>query len=474
MIYGLALPAFLFAALPIYTTPQRGLAWAVFVAGTVPAVLAYKRRVGVPLLELVGAQYAVLFALPVFYESQLFTIAGFTVPSEGAITLTIVCAALALASIYSGWSIARRFIHVRIDALIFDSSTARLFVFGVFSVVGSLAIALLGIDVPDSFAQPLMVIVSQDLGLALLACLYHAGRLSPWQRHVAVALVSAAAVVGFAGGMMQAALQPIAIWILCAWILNRRLAMVGLAALASLFFLLQPVKGAYRSQIWYGDRDLSVGARVSTYVDLVKNHWGSNAASPVDALDDIQNSAANRLSWLMTTARYVDWTPSLVDFKHGETLLYMFYTWVPRFIWQDKPIAQVANKVLPVEYGLQDAESLDRTMFGVGHVAEAYVNFGLGGIIPLFLLLGVLYYVPSILLRDGLTIPAMAILVAITVNMMYISTSIGQVFGGFLQQIIVQGLLLRVFAGVKRQSAAGDRREPVFAPVDDLLVGSAE
>ena len=461
-------------ALPVYTPTQRALAWVVFVLGTVPAVLAYKRRSGVPLLELVGAQYAVLFGLPVFSESQLFTIAGFSIPSESAITLTIACAALALGAIYAGYALARRFVHVKVDALIYESSTQRLFAFSVCSVVGSLVIAVLGVDVPDSFAQPLTVIVSQDLGLALLACLYHAGRLSPWQRHVAVALVSVAAIVGFAGGMMQSALQPVAIWILCAWILNRRLAMVGLAALASLFFLLQPVKGAYRSQVWYGDRDLSVGARVSTYVDLVKNHWGSDAASPADALDDIQNSAANRLSWLMTTARYVDWTPSQVDFKHGETLLYMFYTWVPRFIWQDKPIAQVANKVLPVEYGLQDAESLDRTMFGVGHVAEAYVNFGLGGIIPLFLVLGALYYLPSILLRDGLTIPAMAILVAITVNMMYISTSIGQVFGGFLQQIVVQGLLLRVLAGAKRPARAADAREPVFAPMDNMLVRGAK
>jgi hypothetical protein len=254
--------------------------------------------------------------------------------------------------------------------------------------------------------------------------------------------------------MMQSALQPLAIWILCAWILQRRRAVLGLATLAALFFLLQPVKAAYRAQVWRTDRQLTLTERVSTYTDLVRNHWSGGEDSDADPLDEVQSTAADRLSWLMTTARYIDWTPSQIEFKRGETLLYLLYTWVPRVVWPDKPIAQVANRVLPVEYGLQDAEGVDKTMFGVGHVAEVYVNFGLGGIVPVFLLLGALYYVPSVLLRGGSTVPALAIFVAIAVNMMYISTSVGQIFGGFLQQILVQGLLLRVFAGVTRQRSA--------------------
>src|SRR5437763_10818703 len=85
LLYGLALPAFLVGALPVYTATQRALAWIVFVMGTYPAVRAHRRLVGVPLLELVAAQYALLFALPVFYEPRLLTTAGFTIPSERSI-----------------------------------------------------------------------------------------------------------------------------------------------------------------------------------------------------------------------------------------------------------------------------------------------------------------------------------------------------------------------------------------------------
>jgi hypothetical protein len=216
----------------------------------------------------------------------------------------------------------------------------------------------------------------------------------------------------------------------------------------ALFFVLQPVKGAYRAEAWFGSRNTSsVVEKLAFYNGLIGDYW-TGLTSPSEMATDVRRSASTRLTLLMSTARFVELTPSQFDYKHGETISYVFYAFIPRLLWHDKPIAQLANKVMPVEYGWQAEASTRTTMFGVGHIAEAYVNFGIVGILPLFLVLGACYYVPVNLLKNKYDTPALAIIIGLTVNAMWIGSTIGQSFGLILQQVVVQGILLRVLTGV--------------------------
>lgn len=450
-IAGAAFPLFFYGALPLYSSMQRLLAWCLFVAGILPLVRILRAPKGVPLIQLVAAQYAVQFALPVFFEDHLDTLNGPQLPDNDAITRTLICALLALASIGVGYWVARRHLHLRLRWLTFEADAKRLFVCGVVLCVGALALNTAAAFVGSGFERPLYAVFSLDLGLALLACMYYRKQLVPWQALVARLLVVMSVAAGLAGGMTQSAVQPIVIWMLCGWVLRRKRPILGLLFIAAAFFLLQPVKGTYRRVVWFADRPYSLSEKLSLYSDLLRDQWLNRSTGSDEMVESVKDAASDRLSLLLTTAHYIDWTPQQVDYKHGETLTYLFYTLIPRFVWPQKPTAQEANRILPIEYELQAPESAETgTMFGVGHVAEAYVNYGLFGIVPVFLLLGVLYSVPGLVLQHGRAVPTMAIYIALTANMMYIGSTIGHVFGGFLQQILVQALVLRLFTATRR------------------------
>jgi hypothetical protein len=445
--FGVALATFLAFALPMYSTTDRLLAWCVLALATTPLIRFLRRPVGVPLFEFAALQYGLLFALPVFYEEKLQWYRFTGTPSSEAITTTLTCCILALVALQAGYYFAAAKLHVKPRLLSFQSSTRRLFVFAVASVIGSLLIATGTIVVGADALQAVTVIVSGDLGIALLGLLHYRTLLRRWQSYFAYVLVAAFALTGLVGGMTEAALQPLLIWLLCRWSAKRRVPTTLSAVIVVMFFVLQPVKGAYRAETWFGRPTLSFGDKLAFYNRLVSDYW-TGVETPSDVGTDVRRSASTRLTLLMSTARFVELTPSQFDYKHGETVSYVFYSFIPRLLWHEKPVAQVANKVMPVEYGMQSERSTRTTMFGVGHIAEAYVNFGLVGILPLFLVLGMCYYVPVNLFKNRYDTPALAIVIALTVNVMWIGSTIGQSFGLIVQQVVVQGVLLRVLTGM--------------------------
>jgi hypothetical protein len=245
--------------------------------------------------------------------------------------------------------------------------------------------------------------------------------------------------------MFQAAVQPLLIWAICRWIIRGKAPIVTLACLAAAFFVLQPIKSSYRQLVWFSGRDFSTTEKLQIYGKLVKAQWLDGGNKTVDIGKVTKTSARNRLSLLLMTAHYVEWTPYPNDYKNGATLGFLLYGWVPRVLWPGKPIAQQAEKMLPAEYNVQTVENQSTTMFGVGHVAEAYVNFGLAGIIPVFLLMGVIYRIPQLLFERQQSTATLAIFVAAMIVMVPIGSSISNAFGGFVQQMLVQSIMLRAF-----------------------------
>jgi len=464
--FAMALVAFLVFALPIYSTTDRLLAWCVWVLTTMPLIRYLRRPVGVPLLEFVALQYGVMFALPVFYEETLKGYRFTSAPSSEAITTTLTLCILAVVAMQAGYYFAAAKIHLRPRLLSFQSSPRRLFVFAVASVIGSVLVETRTIVVSANVHQVVLVIFSGDLGIALLGLLHYRNLLRWWESYLAYLLVAASMLAGLVSGLTQYALQPALVWMVCRWIVQRRFPTKLAAVIAAMFFVLQPVKLTYRARTWADNSSrLSFGDKIAIYRRLISDHW-TGAGPPSEVATSVGQSSLSRLTLLMSTARFVALTPSQVDFKHGETISYVFYSFIPRLLWHDKPIAQVAQKVLPVEYGWQSEASARTTSFSVGHIAEAYVNFGLAGIVPLFLLFGMCYYVPVSLFKNQYDTPALAIVIGVTASVMWIGTTIGNSFGGILQMTVVQSVLLRVLTGVP------SKPRPRYLRSDPLRVAS--
>jgi hypothetical protein len=63
---------------------------------------------------------------------------------------------------------------------------------------------------------------------------------------------------------------------------------------------------------------------------------------------------------------------------------------------------------------------------------------------PVFLLLGFFYAAPQIALRNSANIGATAALIWFAVSMMHIESTIGTIFGGLLQQLLVLAIVWRL------------------------------
>jgi hypothetical protein len=72
----------------------------------------------------------------------------------------------------------------------------------------------------------------------------------------------------------------------------------------------------------------------------------------------------------------IQMTPSTVPRYQGETYRYFFYGWIPRIFWPQKSSAQEANITFARDYGVLYESQTTTTMMGVGHLPEAYINFG--------------------------------------------------------------------------------------------------
>jgi hypothetical protein len=469
LLYTISLPLFMNLALPVYTTTQRVLAWSVFVVGAIPFFRAMSSsRRSVPLMPLIGGQYIVFYALAVFFEDSTKTLDGWIVPASSAVDMTLVCAFLSFVAIGIGYMVAGQVLRLRFQLFHFTPSSERLFWYAVLTLVAALTLQLgqgklLGWS-PGDLARPINLILSGDLAIAILACLFYQGGLGKWQKLASLVLVVVSVLDGFSGGMFQSAVQPLLIWAVCRWVIKGKAPIGALVFIAAAFFVIQPVKGTYRSTVLMSGRNFTLNEKVSLYAGLIEREWLGSGNRKSGVVEESRWSAKKRLSMLLATAHYVEWTPYPLDYRNGSTLGYMVYGLIPRAVWPDKPIAQEANKLLPADYNVQTVANQNTTMFGVGHVAEAYVNFGITGIIPLFFLLGILYRIPQLLLERRRTTATVAIFVATAVAMAGIGSSISDAFGGFLQQILLQAVLLRLFTAKRTPAAARARLAPRGGP----------
>ena len=94
-------------------------------------------------------------------------------------------------------------------------------------------------------------------------------------------------------------------------------------------------------------------------------------------------------------------------------------------------------------------------MFGVGHLGEVYMNLGPIGIVPIFFLLGIFSFTFIYILRipknalhqlrsnnTDVNVASTGLYVTGLVKIMFIGSTITDAYGGLIQLIVVQGLVI--------------------------------
>lgn len=156
--------------------------------------------------------------------------------------------------------------------------------------------------------------------------------------------------------------------------------------------ILQSVKADYRAIAWRGQGDpnqSNTGAFVSLIADRV--------AEPGRFFDlDLMFPTVNRFNQGLIVAKVLDHVPNRAPFAEGETIFKsLAATFVPRFLWPDKPQAGGHENMLRFTGFKIEGYSMNISPMG-----EAYGNYGVEGGIFFMLLYGLFFSLLIVLLMS--------------------------------------------------------------------------
>lgn len=263
-------------------------------------------------------------------------------------------------------------------------------------------------------------------------------------------------LLGLATGGLENAFVPITIWLVVRWHATRKIPW-RLVMLGGLLFvlILQPVKSAYRSQAWLVSTAPGLAERMNIWLKLSQDRVADLARGDFSAEgENIFREPMKRLDLLHQFVLVQELTPSTVPYYQGETYSYLAYAWIPRMLWSEKPIAQQANITFALDYGLLYDEQIDKTMTGISHLAEAYANFGVWGIVIVMGIQGIILALINIVLNGAGSEGGRAIYISIMVFFLNgIGSATAGVFGGIIQNILVSALVLKLLdVGLRSRS----------------------
>ncbi len=219
------------------------------------------------------------------------------------------------------------------------------------------------------------------LGPALLAYAFIVSRklrLAP----LILAMVLLEFALGFVEDSKEIAVQAGVIVLMAKFLIDGRIPKSWMLAAALTVTLTFPVFQAYRAEVL----QLRGEDRAQAALELGKNlDLALHADTSLNSDSNLTlRSFVNRVSYKPTIELIVERVGTAAPFQHGKTLAPLLSSFVPRFLWPDKPdlsVGQYFNR----ELHISDAEDtyISTTMLG-----EMYWNFGWFGIVAGFLVFG--------------------------------------------------------------------------------------
>ncbi len=232
------------------------------------------------------------------------------------------------------------------------------------------------------------------------------------------------------------------------WQVKQRLPIGWLLIGLMSFFLLNSVKGEYRQRTWWSAESLSFDQRIGIWLELSQNLAQQTLqGQAADESESPWQVSLQRFDLLHQFVYIHNMTPHYVSYFDGSTYSYLFYGWIPRVLWPDKPTASDATDVLAVSYDFLMPQQVGIATIGIGLLPEAYANFGAWGIIPILALQGMFLALVSIVLNGPRSEGGRAIYLSVMIFFLNgIGTQTALLFSALLPRIIGSAIIIRPFA----------------------------
>ncbi|MBF6568120.1 MAG: hypothetical protein IVW54_04495 [Candidatus Binataceae bacterium] len=222
---------------------------------------------------------------------------------------------------------------------------------------------------------------------------------------------------------------------------------VGLLA----FMIVRPAMSGYRAMTWSGG-PLASASRLEkgrAFVTVMGNTLSGRAGRS----DQLKEMALNRLCDLCVLSDVIHETPKLIPYWDGATYYPLLVKPIPRFVWAGKP-KEDTGQTFGHRYGFLDRS--DRlTAYNLSQPVEAYVNFGVPGIVIVALIFGLIYrFVELMFFHRESGIGAIAVGGVLLSELLGIDDAASGQLGGLMASIPVIWLICLIIDGAEILSAA--------------------
>ena len=422
-----------------------------------------------PLFVPIIGMYWLAFVLPLFWGvRQVSSDSGSHPISEAAITGTMFLAMEGVIALCCGAVLSRGitwFPAKRIEIPDHRSHRRYLGIVLIASTFLRVSVPILALGSGGRQILNNIETIVPSVTFGLLFRYWLRGKASQWDKFLVVGYLVSSTVLGIASGWLG---SVVAIAIVCSAIYGyerRRLPVIALVAVFPIVLFFQPAKGAFRERYWYSaGTDGTTSERLWFWADESWRMWSQALDDPgSEASQMLANSALERLSLFQQTANVVDLTPGVVPYQYGKLYSYLAVTFVPRFIWPDKPSVNDANAWYQVSYRLTSPRHLQGVSIAVGALTESYVNFGWFGplvvMIPLGVLLGLFQ---RFFLRSNTGMVLGTIGAVLIPQLIAIESQLAQYLAGLVQQIAIAILVLLPVLHVYQPARTGSRHLGTF------------
>jgi hypothetical protein len=336
----------------------------------------------IPVLAMIGLFYALCFGLGGLVTPPFGLTVGFV--TEAQYTVALLAALVSWLSLNVGYRLAIRFASRNVPELLAQLGTrydgVALWVWYPFSLVADQAAQRLDLE---SVIQ-ITYCVHMFLFLWVLRAAW-GGRLSSALSRTVTLLILPLDVFLYSG-VASGLLAPLLVFgqlVGLTYVVTKgRIPYLTFALLAATFLFLQPVKNAYRMEIWGQGAPVDRLEGTLRFIELGAEYYSGEYDANFS--DDL-NVAYTRINHLLVTAAVIADTP-IVGFKEGQTYLPLLTKWIPRAIWPEKPREDLGNGWAR-DYGYLDKDD-DVTSFNLPWLPEMYMNFGWAGVVAISFAVG--------------------------------------------------------------------------------------
>lgn len=165
----------------------------------------------------------------------------------------------------------------------------------------------------------------------------------------------------------------------------RRILLPATVGILILIFVIFPVITEYRVIIWKEGSVVSVGEFLS-HMGIVHDKLRGYSRSEFQQIS--LRPFMNRMVGLDSFSMILMKTPEAVDFQMGGTLRYFFIAWIPRVLWEEKPLIDTGRWF--AENFFNQPPGISNSM-AIMNIGELYLNFHVLGIILGMFFLGIIY-----------------------------------------------------------------------------------